>query len=114
MSVSEGARYVKDSTEQMTPTSAEVPDATDILNHEFERVKSGEQFFGVRDVLEQLTQKVSIARDERRLAEEVVLTPEPQGRELPREAVAGADDVRVCEGEPERSWHEDSRERGEV
>ena len=33
----------------------EVPDATENLNNEFKRVKeSGEQFFGVRDVLEQL------------------------------------------------------------
>ena len=64
------ARYVKDTTEQVTPATAEVPDATDSLNtnslnNEFERVKeSGEQFFGVRDVLEQLTQKVATARDD--------------------------------------------------
>ena len=69
----------------MTSVAAEVPDATDSLNNEFERVKeSGEQFFGVRDVLEQLTQKVTIARDEGRLTEEAVLTPESRGRE-PRE-----------------------------
>ena len=30
-----------------------------------------------------------------------------------RGAVAGAGDARVCEGETERSWHEDTRERGE-
>ena len=47
------------------------------------RRRVGEQFFGVHDVLEQLTQKVAIARDEGRLAEEAVLTPESQGRELP-------------------------------
>ena len=34
-------------------------------------------------MLEQLTQKVAIARNGRRLAEEAVLTPESQGRELP-------------------------------
>ena len=80
MAVNEAARYVK----QVTPVTAEVPDATDRLNKEFERVKeSGEQFFGVRDVLEQLTQKVAIARDEGRLAEDAVLTPESRGRELP-------------------------------
>ena len=67
----------------MTPATAEVPDATDSLNKKFERVKeSGEQFFEVRDVLEQLTQKVAIARDEKRLVEEAVLTPESRGREL--------------------------------
>ena len=83
VSVSEAARYVKDTTEQVTPAT-EVPDATDSLNIEFERVnESGEQFFGVHDVLEQLTQKVAIARGEGRLAEEAVLTPESQGRELP-------------------------------
>ena len=32
---------------------------------------------------EQQTQKVAIARDEGRLAEEAVLTPESRGRELP-------------------------------
>ena len=64
-------------TEQVTPVTAEVPDATDSPNNEFERVKENEgQFFGVRDVLEQLTQKVAIPRDEGRLAEEAVLTPE--------------------------------------
>ena len=84
VAVNEAARYVKDTTEQVTPVTAEVPDATDSLNNEFERVKeSGEQFFGVRDVLEQLTQKVAIARDEGRLAEKAVLTPESRGRELP-------------------------------
>ena len=115
VSVNEAARYVKDTTEQVTPVTAEVPDAADSLNIESERVKkrSGEQFFGVRDVLEQQTQKVAIARVEGRLAEEAVLTPESRGRDLP-EAVAGADVARVCEGEPERSWHKDSRERGEV
>ena len=60
----------------MTPVTAEVPDATDSLNNEFDCVKeSGEQLFGVRDVLEQLTQKVAAAPDER-LAEEAVLTSE--------------------------------------
>ena len=84
VAVNEAARCVKDTTEQVTPATAEVPDATDSLNNEFERVKeSGEQFFGVRDVPEQLTQKVSIVRDEERFAEEAVLTPESQGRELP-------------------------------
>ena len=72
VSVSEAARYVKDTTKQVIPVTAEVPDATDSLNNEFERVKeSGD------DVLEQLTQKVAIARDEGRLAEEA------EGRELP-------------------------------
>ena len=47
----------------MTPVTAEVPDATDSLNIEFERVK--------------LTQEAAIARDEGRLAEEA------EGRELP-------------------------------
>ena len=66
------------------PVNAEVPDATDSLNNEFERVEeSGEQFSGVRDVLEQLTQKVAIARDKERLAEEAVPTPQSRGRELP-------------------------------
>ena len=84
VAVNEAARFVKDTAEQVTPAAAEVPDATDSLNNEFESVKeSWEQFFGVRDVLEQLTQKVAIARDEGRLAEEAVLTPESQGRELP-------------------------------
>ena len=46
-------------------------------------MKESEQFFGVRDVLEQLTHKVAIPRDEGRLAEEAVLTPESQRRELP-------------------------------
>ena len=82
--VNEAARYVKDTTEQVTLVTAEVPDATDSLNSEFERVKeSEEQLFGVPDVLEQLTQKVAVARDEGRLAEEAVLTPESRGRELP-------------------------------
>ena len=68
------ARYVKDTAEQVTPVTAEVPDATDSPNNEFKRVKeSEEQFLDVRDVLEQLTQKVAIARDEGRLAEEAVL-----------------------------------------
>ena len=80
VAVNEAARYVKDTTEQVTPVTAEVPDATDSHNNELERVKeSGEQLFGVRDVLEQLTQKVAIARDEGRLAEEA---PESRGREL--------------------------------
>ena len=70
VSASEAARYVKDTTKQVTPVTAEVPDATDSLNNEFERVKEiVEQFFGVHYVLEQLTQKVAIARDEGRLAE---------------------------------------------
>ena len=86
VSVDEAARHVKDMTDRVTPATAEVPDATDSPINEFERMKeSGEQFFGARDVLEQLTQKVAIARDEGRLAEEA-----------------------------ERSWHEESRERGEV
>ena len=63
MSVSEAARYVKDTTEQVIPVTAEVPDAADSFHNEFERVK--------------LTQKVAIARDEGRLAEEA------EGRELP-------------------------------
>ena len=46
VSVNEAARCVKDTTEQVTPVAAEVPDATDSLNNEFERVReSGEQFF---------------------------------------------------------------------
>ena len=58
MSVSQAARYVKDTTGQVTPATPEVPDATDSLNDEFERVKeSGDQFSG-------LTQKVAIARNE--------------------------------------------------
>ena len=82
--VSKTARHVKGTTKQVIPVTAEVPDAADSLNIEFERVReSGEQFFGVHDVLEQLTQKVAIARDEGRLAEEAVLTPESRGRELP-------------------------------
>ena len=53
LAVNEAARCVKDTTEQVTPATAEVPDATDSLDNEFERVKkSGEQFFGVHDVLE--------------------------------------------------------------
>ena len=84
VAVDEAARCVKDTTEQVTPVTADVPDAADSLNIEFERVKeSGEQFFGVHDVLEQLTQKVATARDEGRLAEEAVLTPESHRRELP-------------------------------
>ena len=59
-----------------------MPDATDSLNFEFDRVK--------------LTQEAAIARYEGRLAEEA------EGRELPeRPFVAGTDDARVCEGEPE-------------
>ena len=77
VAVNEAARCVKNTTEQVTPVTAEVPDAAHSLNIDFERVnETGEQFFGVHDVLEQLTQKVSIARDEGRLAEEAVLTPE--------------------------------------
>ena len=84
MAVNEAARYAKDTTEQVNPVNAEVPDATDSLNNEFERVEeSGEQFSGVRDVLGQLTQKVAIARDKGRLAEEAVPTPESRGREHP-------------------------------
>ena len=84
VAVNKAARDVKDTAEQVTPVTAVVPDATENLNIEFKRVKeSEEQFLGVRDVLEQLTQKVAIARDERRLAEEAVLTPESRGRELP-------------------------------
>ena len=78
VSVNEAARYVEDTTEQVTPVTAEVPDETDSPNNEFERVK----VFGVRDVLGQLTQKVVIPCDEGRLAEEVVLTFELQGREF--------------------------------
>ena len=56
MAVNEAARYVKDTTEQVTPVAAEVPDATENLNNEFERVtESGEQFFGFHDVLKPLT-----------------------------------------------------------
>ena len=77
VAVDEAARCVKDTTEQVTPVTAEVPDAAESLNIEFERVnESGEQFFAVHDVLEQLTQKVAIPRDEGRLAEEAILTPE--------------------------------------
>ena len=73
VSVSEAARYVKDTTEQVIPVTDEVLDATDTLHNVFERVnKSGEQFFGVHDVLE-----AAIARGEGRLAEEA------EGRELP-------------------------------
>ena len=63
MSVSEAARYVKDTTKQVIPVTDEVPDATDSLNIEFERVK--------------LTQETEIANDEGRLAQEA------EGRELP-------------------------------
>ena len=49
VAVDEAARCVKDTTEQVTPVTAEVPEAADSLNIEFERVK---QFFGVHDVLE--------------------------------------------------------------
>ena len=63
VSVSEAARYVKDTTKQVVPVTAEVPDAADSLNIEFERVK--------------LTQEAAIACDEGRLAEEA------EGRELP-------------------------------
>ena len=55
VSLSEAARYVK--------VTAEVPDAADSLNIEFERVK--------------LTQEADITRDEERLAEEA------EERELP-------------------------------
>ena len=51
--------------------------------------ESEEQFLGFHDVLEPLTQKVAIARDEGRLAEQAVLkaksaceNPESRGREL--------------------------------
>ena len=84
VAVNKAARDVKDTAEQVTPVTAEVPDATENLNIEFKREnESEEQFLGVRDVLEQLTQKAAIARDERRLAEEAVLIPESRGRELP-------------------------------
>ena len=63
MSVSEAARYVKDTTKQVMPVTAEVPDAADSLNIEFERVK--------------LTLEAAIVRDEGRVAEEA------EGRELP-------------------------------
>ena len=89
VSVSEAARYVKDMTKQVIPVTDEVPDATDSLNYEFDRVK--------------LTQEAAIARYEGRLAKEA------EGRELPeRPFVAGTDDAQVCEGEPERSWHKGS------
>ena len=39
MSVGEAARYVKDTIKQVIPVTAEVPDAADSLNVEFERVK---------------------------------------------------------------------------
>ena len=39
VSVSEGARYVKDAINQVIPVTAEVPDAADSFNIEFERVK---------------------------------------------------------------------------
>ena len=111
VSVNEAARRVKDTTEQVIPATAEAPDAADSLNIEFERVKeSGEQFFGVHDVLEQLIQKVAIARDEGRFGCDFRI----ERKGASREAVAGANDSRVCEREPGRSWHEDSRERGEV
>ena len=85
MAVNKAARDVKDTADQVTPVTAEVPDATENLNIEFKREKeSEEQCLGVRDVLEQWTQKAAIARDERRLAEEAVLTPESRGRELPK------------------------------
>ena len=67
VAVNEAARYVKDTAEQVMPVTAEVPDATENLDNEFKRVKESE------DVLEPLTQKVAIARDEGRLAEEAVL-----------------------------------------
>ena len=63
VSVSEAARYAKDTTKQVIPVTAEVPDAADSLNIEFERVK--------------LKQEAATARDEGRLAEEA------EGRELP-------------------------------
>ena len=63
LSVNEAARYVKDTINQVIPVTADVPDAADSLNIEFERVK--------------LTQEAAIARDEGRLAEEA------EGRELP-------------------------------
>ena len=68
----------------MIPVTAEVPDAPENLDNEFKHVKeSEEQFLGVHCMPEQQTQKVAIARDEGRLAEEAVLTPESRGRELP-------------------------------
>ena len=74
VAINKAARYVKDTTEQVTPVTADVPDATEHLNSEFKRVKeSEEQFLGFHDVLEPLTQKVAIARDEGRLAEEAAL-----------------------------------------
>ena len=94
VSVSEAARYGKDTINQVIPVTAEVPDAADSLNIEFECVK--------------LTQEAAIARDERRFAEEA------ERKRVSREAVAGTDDARLREGEPERSWHEGSRERAEV
>ena len=64
MAVNKAARDVKGTAEQVIPVTAQVPGATENFNFEFKRVKeSEEQFLGVRDVLEQLTQKVTIARD---------------------------------------------------
>ena len=63
VSVSEAARYVKGTTKQVIPVTAEVPDVAGSFNIEFERVK--------------LTQEAEIPRDEGRLAEEA------EGRELP-------------------------------
>ena len=101
VAVNEAARYVKETTEQVTQATAEVPDATDSLNSKFERVKeSRTQFFGVRDGLEQLTQKVEIARDEGRLAEEAVLTPESRGRELPERLLLGQTTLECAKENP--------------
>ena len=41
VSVSEAARHVKDTFNQVIPVTAEVPDAADSLNKEFEREKEG-------------------------------------------------------------------------
>ena len=84
MAINDAARDAKDTAEQVIPVTAEVPDAPENLDNEFKHVKeSEEQFLGVHCVPEQQTQKVAIARDEGRLAEEAVLTPESRGRELP-------------------------------
>ena len=71
-----------------------MPDAVDNLNIEFERVK--------------LTQEAATARDEGRLAQEA------EGRELPEKPLLEQMTLECANAEPERSWHEGSRERAEV
>ena len=78
----------------MIPVTAEVPDAADSLNIEFERAK--------------LTKEAAVARDEGRLAEEA------EGREFPERLLLEQMTLECAKGEPERSWHEGSRERAEV